>query len=315
MVKITLILAIIFCFTACEAPEKVDIRLNLEEGAVYKMQMDTEQDIEQNVMGQQHQLTNTVSALIVYTVNEVTEDAYHVTVSYDDYYFEIASPSISIVVEKGVEYQKGDNEIAFFQKILSRLFEHSFELKINKEGQVLESKGLDFALGQIFSEMDIEMDEEQDLVAQFEDMFGKEGVMGSFEVITTAFPERAVAKGEKWTTSLDAVGTAYPMHMETVWVLEDFDENTITLMGEATMTTTDDELLSPELPDNVHTDIKIDGTQSTQLKVNRHNGWIIEGESYSEADGKIRISERRDMSEAMEMPMKIKTKVTYKLVE
>lgn len=301
--RITFSLLLLFVtLTACQA-EKTNLALNLEKGKVYKQVTNSKSTITQDFNGQKVNMVMTVKGKISYKV---------VSVNPSDYDFEVEYESLGMIMElpQGkMEFSSDKNdEKDILSSLLSKLTGKTFNIKMAKNGKVLEVNNFESQLESLFDDFThIPEAELVQIKKQLTKAYGADSFKGGIEMVTAIFPDNPVNKGDKWIikTKLESGMGAL---MTTEYEFNELGSDYAIIKGNSVIKTEDKDAYIES--NGIPMKYDLTGSMISDIKVDKETGWIIEATVNQEIKGDAYIKEMPQMPNGMKIPMVMKTETT-----
>jgi len=302
MRKIFNLLLLSIALTSCQA-QKADLTLNLENGKEYRQVTNSKATIIQDINGQKMNMVMTIKGGMSYKV---------VSVNPSDYDLEVKYESLSMIMElpQGkMEFSSEKNdEQDIFSTLLSKMIGNTFNVKMAKNGKILEVKNIESRIESLFEDFThIPENQLAQLKAQMTKAYGAEAFKGNIEMVTAIFPDNPVNKGDKWTikTNLESGMAAL---MTTEYEFTDLGSDYAMIKGNSVIETEDKDayIESNGMP------MKYDltGSMISEIKVDKETGWIIEANINQEIKGDAYIKGNPQLPNGMKIPMIMKNEMT-----
>ena len=137
--------------------------------------------------------------------------------------------------------------------------------------------------------------------------YGEKAFKGNIEMVTAIFPATAVVKGDKWTlnTKLEAGMSA---DLETQYQLADVQESYYLIHGDSKLSTLDKDAYMQTNGMSFRLDLT--GTMTSDLKINKKNGWIMEAKITQNLKGETHFKESEQFPEGLKIPMTMTSDMT-----
>jgi len=290
----TLIFASII-LTSCQS-QSTDLSLRLEKGKEYKQITNSKATIIQEVNGQKMNMVMTIAGTITFFVKDVSASGYIMDTKFE-------TLSMSMEMPQGTMNFSSDkndpNDI--FSTILGAMKNKTFEVVMSKTGKITEVKNVEALWGTAINQFEQlpEMQKEQ-IKAQITKAYGAEALKGNIEMVTAIYPDKPVNKGDKWTinTKLESGMSA---NMTTDYEFTDLTSGYALIKGNSNIETADKDayIESNGMP------MKYDltGSMTSEIKVDKNSGWIIEAKINQEIKGDAYIKENPQVPNGMKIPM------------
>lgn len=288
---------------SCHAQE-TELRLNLEKGKEYKQISDSKVTITQNFNGQKIDMETTIKGSISYFVKVVNENNYEMEARYD-------SLSMSLKLPQGLikfSSEKNDDQ-DIFSMVLTEMKNYPLQITMTKSGKVTEVGNIELLFESIFGKFPkIPEDQKAPIRAQMMRAYGEEAFKGNIEMVTAIYPDKSVAKGDSWEikTKLES-GMAADMTTTYKFIENHADYNLI--VGNSEIVTADKEAYLET--NGMPTKYDLTGVMSSEIKVDKVSGWIIDAKINQDIYGDVYIKGNPQLPEGMKIPMTMKNDMTF----
>ena len=296
------LLLLLAVFIPCYA-QKTDLTLNLEKGKEYRQTVNSEATSVQELMGQKLEIAMKVENEIVYKVLNVSSSDCDLEVRYENMQIRAEQPHGSL------DYSSENPDAQdLLSTMLHKLTGIVYNIKLSKNGQVLEIENLNSALEQMFD--DLSHFPEAQLVpikTQILSTYSEEVLKNSFELISPFYPDYSVGVGDIWDAATEVYSEmgllAVTAEYELVELGDDFVR--VKSISETATKNRDDYLETGGM------EIKFDITGSTvsEFKLDRKTGWIIEANKNQVMEGNTETKGNPTFPGGMVIPIKVKTEV------
>ncbi|MDQ2180823.1 DUF6263 family protein [Marinifilum sp. D714] len=298
--KKLLTLAFILSAALCVQAQKYKLALNLEVGKEYIQKSNAEMTITQNFNGMPIEIGMVIKGDYVFKVMGAEKDQYDMEVKYTSVEMEMESAQ-----GKSTFSSKNPSEQDIMSTMLSRMVDKPFKMIMGQNGKVVDIKGIDNLFGSLFEGFDLTEQQKDQILAQLKKSYGAKAFKGSFEQITAIYPEQKVKLGKKWTTETNIeAGTS--VHLTTNFELKAANTEYFLIHGEGNM------LSNPNSPfvkqNGMDMKILLDGNLTSDIKVDRKTGWIIDATIVQNLSGNTELKASEQMPEGMNIPMTVKSK-------
>ena len=302
MKKILGFVFLLLLVTSCEA-KKERLELNLTKGETYTQQMASSMSILQTINGQEVKTNMSVHGNMTYKVIDIQNSVYEIEVRYESLALKMSMPGGTMEFSS----EKNDaNDI--LSTLLGVMKNKPFLVKMTKTGKVNEVKNIE----NLFSDMFIKTPtlnemQQQQIRQQLMQAYGEQAFKGNLEMCSAIFPDSTVAKGDKWVikTKLESGMAA---NMETSYELKETEDTFYIISGISKIATADKDayIQSNGMP------LKYDmtGTMTSEIKINRKTGWVIESKTSQTIQGTAQIKDNPQMPGGMSIPMTMNNEMT-----
>lgn len=302
MKKILGFVFLLLLVTSCEV-KKERLELNLTKGETYTQQMASSMSILQTINGQEVKTNMSVHGKMTYKVIDIQNSVYEIEVRYESLALKMSMPGGTMEFSS----EKNDaNDI--LSTLLGVMKNKPFLVKMTKTGKVNEVKNIE----NLFSDMFIktptlnEMQQKQ-IRQQLMQAYGEQAFKGNLEMCSAIFPDSTVAKGDKWVIKTK-LASGMAANMETSYELKETEDTFYIISGISKIATADKDayIQSNGMP------LKYDmtGTMTSEIKINRKTGWVIESKTSQTIQGTAQIKDNPQMPGGMSIPMTMNNEMT-----
>jgi len=288
--------------TSCQA-QKEKFELNLTKGEIYTQKMISNVSIIQTMNGQQINMNMSINGKMTYKVTDIQNSIYDMEVRYE-------SLSMKMSLPNGVmEFSSEKNdEKDIFSTILGVMKNKPFLVKMTKAGKVNEVKNIESIFSNMFEKFPQLTDiQKQQIQSQLMQAYGEKAFKGNLEMCSAIFSDSPVSKGDKWIikTKLESGMSA---NIETTYELKEVNDSYCLFSGASKIETADKDayIQSNGMP------LKYDmsGTMSSEIKINRKSGWVIESKINQTIKGTAQVKDNPQMPGGMTIPMTMSNEMT-----
>ncbi|MGL1885476.1 MAG: DUF6263 family protein [Reichenbachiella sp.] len=303
MRKFLTIPTLLFVITFCQA-QKSTLILNLKKNVEYTQLTKSQSTIIQDINGQKMNIEMTITGNMSYFVNTVTNDGFEIDVSYK-------SLSISMQLPQGTMEFSSEKKIEedVFSLILTEMKNKKFQIKMTRYGRVSEVRNIEVLFESAFSKFS-EIPEAQlaQIKTQLLKAYGEAAFKGNIEMVTAIYPNGKVKKGAEWEIETKLEG-GMSADMTTTYKFSDSTNDYYIITGESIIETADKDayIQSNGMPMK----FDLNGTMSSDIKIDKKSGWIIEAIVSQEIKGDTFIKENPQMPNGMKIPVIMKNEITF----
>lgn len=289
----SLILILLLCsFSTIQAKAKVLLRLNLQKGSVYTMNMQATSDINQEMMGQNMKINQKMEMIFTFKVTDVLPNKnFQIQYTMDRMKMDMDINGNPISVDS----QKPD-ENSPLGPVLKAINEMKITFELTPLGKVLQVGGLDEVAKKIAANPQM---------AQSMQMFSNQENFRSFAEQTFSYiPENKVGKGDKWSTQFklpSLMDTNTTMNFEVASVTKDRMELNVS---------SDVNVQGPIEQNGMKMDMNMTGTQTGTMTIDTSDGWARSSSLNQKFDMKLKLKNPQT-GEDMEIPMKVNSITNY----
>lgn len=290
--RIALVLfAFLLTFSTAQA-RKVLLRMNLQKGSTYEMNMNSTSNIDQEMMGQNMKIVQKMDLASLYKVSDILPNK--------NFRIEYSVLKMKMDMDINGNQMTFDSQNPDDSNPMGSLMKTIVAAKINFDlsptGKVENVSGLDELSKQISGNRQM---------AQSMQMFANQENFGSFISQTFSYiPEKVIKKGEKWSSSFKLPSL---MDANTVMNFEaaSIEKNALNLNVNS-----DVNMESPIEQNGMKIDMKMTGTQTGTMVVDPEDGWVRASDLNQKFDMHMKMKNPQS-GEDMEIPMTVNAVTKY----
>lgn len=283
--------------------QKIDLSLHLEQGKEYNQILVSTATINQEFNGQEMNILMTIKGEMEYKVIAANRKDYELEVTYKSLSMNMDMPQGSMSFSS-----ENSNEQDVFSKILSKLTNKPFEVTMSKNGSITEVRKIDEIFNSILDDFtDIPAGQITQLKAQLTEAYGGEALKGNLEMATAIFPKKPVEVGDKWEIKTDLKSTI-AMNMTTEYELTEIGNDDATIKGSSLLEAADKDEFTEA--NGMQMKYNLSGTMTSEIKVDKATGWILQADIHQEIKGEAFIKESPAMPDGLKVPMTITNEMT-----
>jgi len=303
MKNILTLIAVSFIWTS-NYGQQIDLKLNLEKGKEYKQITNSKSKITQEIEGQVINIEMILRGNMSYLVTAVHEDDYEMEVRYKSLMMSMQLP------QGNIEFNSEKNdEQDVFSMILAEMKNIPFQITMTKRGKVTDVKNVDTLFESAFKKFpQLPKDQMEQIKAQLMKAYGKKAFKGSIEMVTAIYPDSSVKQGESWkiNTKLEA---GFSSDMTSNYQFSANKSDHYFIVGFSTIKTTDKDAYIKS--NGIAMKYNMTGNMSSEIKIDKISGWIIEAKINQEIEGDVYFKENSEMPNGMKVPMSMKNDMTF----
>lgn len=283
--SLLLLIALLVVSTFVQA-KKVQLSLKLEKGANYEMLVGMTNDINQEVQGQSVKIIQKIDMNLLWKVIDVLPNK--------NYQLEYSIQKIKLNMNVNGQEMVFDSEDASGSNPLNEPLKNLDSLKLKIEvtdlGKIVQVEGVDAFQNKFGGDQ---------MLKQSLQMFSDKNSLESFIGQTfNYFPGKKVGVGDQWSTDIKLPSTmdmALKVNYQVAKIKEDRLDLTLSSAINAD---------APMEQGGMKMQMKMNGTQSGTMSVNRKDGWLNESAMNQKFDITIKIQGASGGMD-MEIPMKM----------
>jgi len=217
---------------SAETPEKIELRLHLEPGKTYKLQITSEQKIIQSLeaQGSRQETPQTTGFGLSHHVKEVRDDGTAVVqVTYDSLQFKQEGPMGNVDYDSSTA--GGAESSHPMAKALATLVGGSFELDLTRKGDVTRVEGADSLAAQVMENIKVPIPVLRPVIEQqVKQQFGDQAMKELMEQMIGVYPEGPVGIGDSWSRRI-AVTRGFAAILNNTWTVNQSLSGELTMKG------------------------------------------------------------------------------------
>eukprot|EP01029_Cantina_marsupialis_P000991 TRINITY_DN107_c0_g7_i1.p1 TRINITY_DN107_c0_g7~~TRINITY_DN107_c0_g7_i1.p1 ORF type:complete len:305 (-),score=26.30 TRINITY_DN107_c0_g7_i1:229-1143(-) len=301
MKKLFTLIALVSVCLAVQA-KKYDLGLNLEIGKEYHQKTTANMNIKQSINGMDMDMTMKVTADMAYKVIAKEGDNFNMDVTYKSLGMEMGTMQGNMSFSS--ENAKPED---IMSTMLSKLANSPFQVKMTRKGIIVEVKGLEALLGNLFEGMDVNEMQKAQLAAQMEKSYGEEALKQNLEMATAIFPEENVAIGDTWTKK-GKIESNMSVNVSTTYQLKEAAADFYLIHGDSQL---DNDADAPFMNQNgMDMRVEMNGKMISDIKVDKNSGWIKEVKIKQDLKGNTFVKGNAQIPDGMNIPMEITGETT-----
>ena len=306
--RISIICSVVFAFvcvtlTQCgggsSSGEKIELKLNLTKGQVFSLEMSTDQEISQKIMGRRMDINQQIKLTFDFKVLEADDTGYNIEVVYKGVAYHMEGPTGT------VSYDSEDppDVVPQLAKGFEALVGQSFTMELSPKGDVLDVSGVDLIVSRMVDNLNLPSGAQKDMIKnQMQQQFGDESLISSMEGVMSIYPEKPVGIGDSWKKRF-IMGGPMPMVLKNKWKLKDRKNGIAHVHVESDVEPSTGG--KPVKMGMISINYEISGDQEGTIQIEESTGWTIEAEIEQNMKGKVKAM-------GQSWPISIKGIVTLK---
>ncbi|MEX6687843.1 DUF6263 family protein [Danxiaibacter flavus] len=291
MTKITSYLSVLFSvllLISCKNGS-YDLKFNPPAGAKYKYVVVMNQEMQQSMKGQEHNVDNTTEMYVTYEILQNTGADKHLKLTYNR--FKGSSNGTAYDTDDS-SAANGNNPMTF---VYNGMKNYPLLITISEKGQVKDVTGIDELLDRVVGSIPLDSARKAMIRTTTEKIMGKDFVKSMIEQSFKIFPSSKVSVGDTWKDSM-MLTAGLDFKMANSFTLKGVDNNkaTIDVSSDITSGAMDMGMMK------IETNMK--GTQKGTTELDLPTGMTTSSDLDQQIEGNMKIM-------GMEIPVKIKTKI------
>jgi hypothetical protein len=278
--KIKLILtAIVAAFVITNAVAQTTLQLNLQKGETYYQTNKTNLDVSMSISGMSMAIISASDQKYAFKVVNLDGDNYDLEVVFERLSMSTTTPQASISYSS-------ENPKDAISSALAEATKHSFNIKMNKLGEVLEVTNFDKFLDATLSQNSEIFEAEKQQIKQL-----LEEARNSISSSISIYPKMAVSTGDIWETTNSATSGGISINSTSKFTLSESTASYNKISGAITLQSDPNAapMYDPSMGGSIK--YKISGTGNIDITLDAKSGWIIEANTKQNVKGDLQIVE------------------------
>jgi hypothetical protein len=276
------------------------IEYNLKKGDVFNTRLISEVHIAQTVMGIEQNISMNMETDFFHEVTDLNENnIYTLNSEYRRMALKISSSFFSIEVDTD---KPSTNDI--LTKYMQNALNIPFQIQLTNKGYIKDIKGLDVIMKNLFKGGDSDLMQQEQISQLLSKNLGKDNLQQSLIHFLSSYPENPVRINETWKLGYKTSLEEIVLEFDGFGKLVEVNPRYYLIRIQGNLST-----LSSELNSESGQIINLQGTQLTEIMVDRQTGWPIKSNANQDIAGKIIVKDPDDGSEAIEIPMQMKLRM------
>lgn len=294
--KLKIIILSLVLFTSCK--DKYAYELNLSMNKTYRQKTIVDMDIEQEVNGQEVNITTRNAFEILYKVVKKTDSSMILRAQLNSIYLKIDNPAQTII------FSTTDKDTTnVFNKIFKNMMNKDFTMEVSKNGEVLRVAKFENIFSKVFDNLpNISEPQKQSMLVNLKQYYGEEAFKNMQLFGNNFYPKKEVALKDKWKSNNLLTNNKVTLKSSTEMTLKKHKSKYAIITFDGTINT-----ISKE--DNVNP-ITLNGTTEGAYKIIPKTGWLKEATIYQNLKGYTETPINYGSSSVIKSPIKIDTKIT-----
>lgn len=294
--KKMMLAVLLLCSGSYLSAQKVALQYNLKPGSVMMVNMNSVQNIHQEVQGMSMDIKMTVGGKTAYTVDKVESGNYYLTVSYETLTMKMESAMMNMDFDSQGTIDPNNP----MHTAMNAIVGSKFQVVMDSKGKVSSVTGFDNIMKKLTDSMGGNQAMADQLAASIKQQFSDESIKSSIETMTAIFPDAPVAVGETWVVKT-TTQAGMVINNENTLTLKEASADKWVIEG-ALKLNTNSEVVVPT--QGMSSRFSLNGAGNQNITMNPTTGWFVEVKQHQLLDGKVAL-EGGQLPAPMEIPMKI----------
>lgn len=288
-----------------QATEKVNLKIRLQKGYTYDLQMTTDQDIEQEVQGRKMDAKNITGMGFILEVIDVPQPGqFYVKLTYRSMAMKMDAMGTSVDYDSS----RPDEYVPPEAQGVAALVGESIYATITEDGRTIDIQGFDELLDKVFNKIDIPYGEQGEMLKnQMKAQFGEEALKGVFDQITPYYPSYPVGPGDSWNQSIDLSGMI-PIMMDINYTFRERKAGMIIIDMTAQVRSSNEPLdMGP-----ISMRFNLTGSSTGWMEVYETTGMMSKGETDMTFSGSMNVAYS---GQTLDIPLSAKAKAVFEEIK
>lgn len=255
-----------FIISSCESSKSSASKLlkfNLQKGQGYDYDMIT--GFDQEIMGQQVKMDMNMGYALDVSADDGNIRTVNTEIKGIKMDMQMMGMKFSIDTDKPAseaDTTQVPGKISYtFSKLGEAMKGKKFEMKVDKEGKIIEISGFDQLFSSLADSTHMEPDERSKALRSLKEQMNDQETKDQFTELFSIFPQKEVRVNDTWEKDYQTTGKI-PAKNHTVYKVKDIDGDMVTLSAKTDIQSSD-------------TNMKIDGTKNGTIIVDSRNGLVV----------------------------------------
>lgn len=201
---------------------QVNLTFNPVNGAKYRYVMDTSQDIEQSVMGQNLPMSQKITAVYEMQVLDKTGGDVKTSFKYSEMVYDLSSSVMNMRYDSKNPVAGSSPIDAALGKVFGSIVDKPFTVTVSADGTVKSITGLSEIVNEVINTFG--NDQQSVMIKQaMQEQFSNETMKSTLEQAFKIYPGRTVNPGDSWDIEQDLGGMGMPLMSKSTYKLRSVD--------------------------------------------------------------------------------------------
>ena len=278
---------------------QINLSFNPEKGKKYEYRQELNQNIKQNMMGQEIPMETEMNVTYLMEITDVKAEEIHTQFTYKEFAYIISSP----MMKMGYDSKNPVEDPTFLDQLFGSMFgtliDKPFTVIIAPDGSIKSVTGMKEIVDSMVGETGNDQMASQ-IGGQMKMQFNDDAMKNMLEQSFKIYPNRAVKKGDSWnlqsTTEINNINVL----SKTKYILKDVSKNTAIVLVESEIAMKPGESMEGNLA----------GTQTGTISIDPKTGMTLSGETTQIIKGVMQIQ-----GFEVQLDINSKTKIATKEVK
>lgn len=305
--RILLVALLMLAITDPSFAQKARLRLNLDIGDTFLYENITEQEINQDIMGQRQEMDQTIGFTYRLTVTDFSDDLYTMTYEYTRVQFIQASTMGEVRYDSDENPETNEPMARGYAAMVGQ----SFVVTMNTLGEVVGVTGVETMLDHMTDQFsDLPEQQREAIREQLKNQFGDEAMTANLQATMTGFPKKKVKPGFTWD-SQNVTKSGFTLTSDVTSTVESIADGYVAVSTEGEMYSDPDSSMEMN---GMNLSYDLQGTATGNYSVLITNGMISKQVVNQDLSGEVTASGGM-MGNGMSWPIEIKSVSTMALLE
>ena len=300
MKKLLPYLLVFVCVTA--GAQKFKLALNLKTGETYHYNSVGNVSLIETINGQELNIGTMLSGNLSFKVADIRDSLIYTDAQYTDIGMKLKMGEQTSDFQSNVK-----DKTDLMSQMLTQMTNKTFKVIFTKTGRVHSVDGIENLVSGIFDKFpDLSEAQKSQAKAQLLQSFGNDSFKGNIEMAAVIFSDKPVEKNGKWLVNTD-LNSKIKADILSAYQLTDVTDGYYAIHDDAKITTVKSDKFSEV--GGMKVKYVMDGTMTSDIKIDKATGWIIESKMKQVIKGTAVIQDNPQVPGGMTMPMNISSEV------
>lgn len=276
------------------------LKLRLEEGQTFTMQMEQNVETVQSAMGQEMKVTVQLQTTFNYKVLGQEEGQWVLEAQYQQFYLNSESP----MGRESIGSELKDNLSLGVKATMNK----PYTVLVTEGGKVTAVKGLDELFAGVEADLEsMSRGNRRTVVERIKTTFSEEVSKSLLESCFVKDPERALRPGLVWMRRDTTASNGMDLHQDAQYRINAMDGQAISLSITGNLST--DPNAKPIVANGMETKTQLYGSMNGNYSIDSQTGWVTELEVFNDLSGNATV---RMGGNSMDVPLNVVIKAKLK---
>jgi hypothetical protein len=278
-------------------------RLHLTSGQTYYLESNDTSTSLQSIGGRENKVNTIITLRIAFNVTGITDTLYSLEARYQSLAMKIKLADTTLNMSSEMNSKPDTPSV-----IMSRIVNNPFVVTITSGGKIQSIKNLDKLVTGACSDFPlVDSAKKKKVTDQFVNAFGEGSVKGLLEMGIAVFPDRPIAKYDRWMLN-SVISSPASAQVHASYQLVDLTPGFYFIKGEGTIGS--EKQAKPVDLNGMPATYDLNGSLLNEIKIDPKTGWIIQIKLKQLIEENIEILDNPKIPGGMTVPMMFTTGMT-----